>query len=83
MSQQSSQDSLNQSAQDSQNDNISIETESIHDGPYESCLNCPNETIIEGSCFCLMCYTELALCIEILDDEQNENENEDEDEDME
>jgi len=74
MSQQSSQDSQSQSDQESQNDNNTIETQSIYDGPYESCLNCPNETIVEGSCFCLMCYAELALCIETLDEEQNERE---------
>jgi hypothetical protein len=73
MSQESSQDSPSQSDQESENDN-SIETQSIYDGPYESCLTCHNE-IMTDSCFCFECYAELALRIQILNDEQNEDEN--------
>jgi hypothetical protein len=74
MSQQPSQDSQSQSDLRSLNEEI-IETQSSCDeieldGPYESCLNCPNETIIEGSCFCLMCYLEYVL--RISEDEEME-----------
>ena len=74
MSQQSSQDSQSQSDQESQNDNNTIETQSIYDGPYESCLTCHNE-IMTDSCFCFECYADIALRIQILNDEQNEDEN--------
>ena len=65
MSQQSSQDSQNQSDLRSVSEET-IETESPCDeteldGPYESCLNCPNETIIEGGYLCLACYLEFVL----------------------
>jgi hypothetical protein len=63
MSHQSSQDSQTQSDQESVYDNGSIETQSICNGPYESCFNCPDEPTVEGSCFCFECYLAFVLIL--------------------